>query len=104
MIKIYKYRLTYDGIGIYEAFKKHVEMNILKDFLSSSLSNWLPKPPEYKENYTSYFTELGYEKFNREVLPTFVKYLNREKINVEVISEVGNVVYSDEYQIVIKTK
>ena len=97
------YRITYNGIGIYEAFKKICSTEEWKEI--KKVSGWLPLPKAYenddKKDYSrSYFTLKGYEKFNKTVLPFIVKKIKSDNINVEEISDnnLGTPIYEDEYQ------
>lgn len=62
------YRLTYNGIGIYEAFKQSCSSSEWKDFLNSDAAQWLPKPKVYnnKNLLNSYFTKDGYIMFMKK--------------------------------------
>ena len=99
------YRVSYNGIGIYEALhKKLMEENKYdewKSFLNSSDVNWLPKPPEYPKYYRSYFTEKGFNKFKSKTLPIMTKYLDKNEIKIEKSKYSGDIKYLDDYQIVI---
>lgn len=94
------YRVTYDGKGIYNELKNNVGIDTWKKLLSLSELTWLPKPPSYAENNKSYFTEKGYKKFTENVLPIIKEYLSVDKITITSYSEVENIIYEDEYQVV----
>ena len=94
------YRVTYKGIGIYEAFKQLVPERVWIQFLKSKYATWLPKPPGYTDGYQSYFTSLGYLKFKQNTLPFMTKYLDKNKITVNKYQDVGKVIYRDLYQVV----
>ena len=94
------YRVTYKGIGIYEAFKQLVPERVWIRFLKSEYATWLPKPPGYTDGYQSYFTSLGYLKFKQNTLPFMTKYLDKNKITVNKYQDVGKVIYRDLYQVV----
>ena len=104
------YRISYNNIGIYEAFKKEVTnkytngWDIWKEFKNSKHVNWLPLPTiDYIPGCYSYFTKDGYLKFKKETLPLMNKYLNKFKIKIETITKLpGTIIYSDKYQIVVK--
>jgi hypothetical protein len=100
------YRVTVDGIGIYEAFRRRVDFKIWKRFLDSPDVNWLDKPPlQYRSGMESYFTAIGYDRFTRDTLPYINKFIHSKDIQVEHIFGVPNnkrLVYMDEYQIVVK--
>lgn len=96
-------RITYNGNGIYQEFKENVSFNVWKEFKNSNATKWLPIPPAYEGNYKSYFTIKGYKMFMKETYPFIIKYLDKNKIKVEEIhfNDSPNVVYKDEFQIVV---
>ena len=93
------YRYTYDGEGIYEAFRKAVPDKVWKEFLNSTAAKWLPKPKYYGKYNRSYFTPKGKIKFEKYTLPIFEKYLNKAKIKLEKVT-IDNPAYQDKYQII----
>lgn len=97
------YRVTYHGIGIYEALRNNVSNEEWRVILNNSQSiKWLPKPPNYNFNNRSYFTKLGYNTFNKKTLPLIRKYLNPNDIKTEIYNTLdGSIVYIDKYQIVV---
>ena len=98
------YRITYEDIGIYEALRNNVTDEEWKSILNSDRIKWLPKPPNYEFNNRSYFTKLGYDTFTKKALPLMKKYLDPKKIKVESFNTLdGDIVYNDEYQVVIAT-
>lgn len=99
----YFYRVTYNNEGIYDALKKSVDIDVWKKILSNKQVNWLPKPPFYDLQNKSYFTEKGYKKFETDTLPLICKYLEKINIRITIYKEIeGNIVYKDEYQVVVK--
>ena len=95
------YRVLYGGIGIYEAFKRIVPINVWLEFKKSTACRWLPLPPKYENNYYSYFTYEGYKKFMDLTYPKMLKYLNKDKIETSIVElDENSIVYSDKYQIV----
>lgn len=100
--KVY-YRVTYNEEGVYNALKKIVDIDTWKEILNSEHINWLPKPPSYSSKNMSYFTKKGYERFYNETLPYICNYLEKENIKIDAYNEISNnVLYSDEYQVVIQ--
>lgn len=101
------YRITYNGIGVYQALKENITMNEWRRILNSELINWLPKPPEStygtSDEFRSYFTEDGYDKFNQLTMPVICKYLDENKIKIETFTNVPGIVYRDRYQVVCGT-
>ena len=99
------FRVTYNGIGIYEALKNQIwndssgfSKEDWENFKQSDKVNWLKRPDVYKGNYVSFFTELGFELFMKNTYPLFVKWLEENKISIEKFSfdfEEINLVYSD---------
>ena len=98
----YFYRVTYNDERIYEALKKSVDIDVWKEILSKKEMNWLPKPLIIQKN-KSYFTEIGYERFESDTLPLICKYLEKSNIKVTIYKEIiGDILYKDEYQIVVE--
>lgn len=97
------YRVTYKGIGIYEAFKQLVPERVWIQFLKSKYATWLPKPPDYTSGYESYFTKLGFSKFEDVTLPYMSKFLDRKKINIKKYMDIGDIVYRDMFQVIVST-
>ena len=97
------YRVTYNGIGIYEAFRQSVPQHVWLRFLKSDKASWLPKPPDYTSGYESYFTKLGFSKFEEMTLPYMSKFLDRKKINIKEYMDIGDIVYRDMFQVIVST-
>ncbi len=95
------FRVTYENKGIYNELKNKVDRNTWESILSKKEINWLPKPPSYAENNKSYFTKKGYDKFNQDVLPIIEKYIDKDKIDVKIYSKIHNIIYEDEFQVVV---
>lgn len=97
------YRITYNGEGIYNALKNIVGLDTWKNLLNDQQINWLPKPPKYSSKNISYFTEKGYKLFEQKTLPIILKYLDKESIKINTYNKIcNNILYTDEYQIVIE--
>ncbi len=101
------YRYSVNGIGIYEAFKMESTFDEWKYFLSSPNVTWLPKPEvnsEYK-NLESWFTEKGNKIFIKKLFPMMQKKFGK-KIKIETYEYSGEqrMVYSDEYQVVLRPR
>ena len=103
------FRVSYNNIGIYEALKNSLwrtnKMSIWEDFKKTDSFSWLDRPNKYNENCKSYFTVKGFEIFKLKTLPIMKKYLDEKLIIIEnfefnIIKE--NIIYKDEYQIVIE--
>ena len=98
------YRVTYNNEGIYNELKKVVGRDIWLHLLSLKEINWLPKPPTYANENKSYFTQKGFDRFKEETLPLICKYLDKDNIKIETFEKVDNIIYFDEYQVVIDDK
>ena len=99
------FRVTYNNIGIYEAFKQNIPWDVWINFKKSKECNWLPLPPKYEDGYYSYFTYEGYKKFMKLTYPEMIKYLDKYKIRVERLNIDKNaIIYSDKYQVVVNSK
>ena len=99
------YRVTYNGVGIYEAFKNACTYDEWKSFKNSDAVKWLPVPKAYGKdtNNTSYFTELGYSKFKKNVYPIITQKLDKGSIKVDEVTLSTDPIYSDLYQVVVPT-
>ena len=74
-------------------------------FKKSEYFNWLSVADKYTDISRSYFTELGYNKFITNTFPYIKKYLNENDITTnvyELVYDKLNIIYEDEYQIVIE--
>lgn len=96
------YRITYKNMGIYEALKQEVDFETWKYFLKLENVNWLPKPPTYENANRSYFKEKGFKIWKEKVLPFMLQYLDENEINIILTASVGQILYEDEYQIVVE--
>lgn len=97
------YRVYYNGIGIYEALRKKVGWD-WKTVKQDPDINWLPTPEvkEYKDNYRSFFTTLGYKTFQAKTMKVIDKYLDPEKVEVREYNDLqGKLMYQDQYQVVV---
>lgn len=106
------FRVTYDCVGVYEALKKLIWDNNScfskkdwEEFKSSSDVNWLTVPNTYGDNNYSYFTEKGFDIFMEKTYPLIIQWLDKDKIKFDSyifdVDEI-NLVYVDDYQIVVK--
>lgn len=96
------YRVSYNGIGIYQALKEAVDMRTWKMYLNSDIFTWLPSPKNYPPDSRSYFTEDGYEMFMYKVFPILEKHLVVSKIVIKryYINDIDDIIYRDKYQVI----
>lgn len=97
------YRVTYEGDGIYEAFRKNATFEEWKAFKESKAAKWLPIPTNYGDSDVSYFTEEGFKKFRELTLPSIERKLDTDKIIATKVNVPnGKITYYDKYQYVIE--
>lgn len=97
------YRVTYEGDGVYEAFRKNTTFEEWKAFKESKAAKWLPIPTNYGDSDVSYFTKEGFKKFRELTLPLFETKLDTDKIIANKIKTPnGTITYHDKYQYVIE--
>lgn len=106
------YRVTCEGIGIYEYLKKYLWNNVANaaevwdKFIKSSDTNWLNKPTIYDDklkDYYSYFNFNGYKMFLERTLPLITNWIDRDRIKIKKVRiNEKKIVYCDEYQVVIE--
>ena len=97
--------IDYEGSSVFQALNETAGLD-LKDMLENEDINWLPKPLEYEYDteIKSYFNMEGYGEFKSRVLPIVKKYLDEGRLHIEYKEHVDemSIVYSDEFQIVVK--
>ena len=110
MEKVY-YRISYKGIGIYEALKQKIwkecdhPFEMWYGFKNSKAVTWLKIPDKYSEKCYSYFNELGYKLFKKNTYQKFLKYFKEEDIITEKFifdEDKEKIIYKDEHQIVLE--
>lgn len=105
------YRLTLDGIGIYEAYKKLLFRRYPTDMAKKlwkaivDASEWLPKPcieGGYDGQLASWFTEKGLEKFKKAVFPAMSPdiYFDEIEFDEKPLSACSHIIYHDKFQVV----
>ena len=99
------YRVSYDDKGVYAALKEKVGWD-WKNVKQDPDINWLPTPTvEYKDEYRSFFTRLGYNTFKAKTMKVIDRYLDPKKIKVKEYNDLeGEVMYRDQYQVVVNNK
>lgn len=93
------YRVTHNGIGIYQALRQQVSKDRWKELLQSEAFTWLPKPKDYPPGHISYFTKKGIQKFNELTLPIVTAVIG-DNVKIEEVKGIKNIVYYDEYQVI----
>ena len=94
------YRYTSNGEGIWSAGKRLLPENLVKEVLEAK--KWMPKPELPPGEYRFYLTEEGKGEYEKTLLLVHKKYLtNIECVQIDM-STLGDVVYSDKWQVVTK--
>lgn len=106
------FRITCENIGVYEYLKQYIfkEMTNPKEewnnFLRLECNSWLEKPEVYKNEdkaYYSYFTEKGYNQFINTTFKEIKKIIQNKDYKIEIVNiDDRNIVFKDDYQIVIE--
>lgn len=95
------FRVTHDGIGIYEAMRRQISSKDWKKLLKSDNFTWLPKLKEYPPECRSYFTKDGMDKFNDLVYPIAAGIVGDNiKIEKFTADDISYIIYKDQYQII----
>ena len=96
------YRVSVNGIGIYQALKMKVGWYDFKEIIKSPNIKWLPSPPSYYSDNYSFFTSYGFSVFKQRTLPIMLKYFKPEEIKIEEnIGYPGKLVYKDRFQVIV---
>lgn len=106
------YRITCNGIGIYECLKRYLFNNFNNgnefwtNFVNSEDVKWLKKPTIYdnsEKEYYSFFNLAGYELFLEKTLPLITKWIDKDTIKIDKVKiEEDKIAYQDQYQIVVE--
>lgn len=86
------YRYEKAGIGLFQYLKLYVNRKEW-DYIRQESGIWLKKPQEYLPTWRSYFTERGNDRFDVR--------LKAMADNVISVKSLDNVVYADEYQVIV---
>jgi hypothetical protein len=95
------YRVTVDDVGIYEAVDRDCPR--YSDCRNSKPDgSWLQKVGSKYPGAISYWTECGWKKYNDSGLYDWHKSVVKGEVRIEsVIDKPENVLYEDEYQIIV---
>lgn len=96
------YRVTVDGIGIYEAVDRDCPRD--SDFRKNKPDgSWLPKEGLKSPGAISYWTDYGWQKYNESGLFNWHESVVRGEVKVETLKEKPpNILFEDKYQMIIK--
>lgn len=101
---------TTDNRGIYQAVKEAMFASESTDkakadwaaFLNDPAITWLKRPDGYPEGVSSWFTEVGKEKFENLTLPKILEYIPKTNVKVLTTKSPGKIIYRDRYQVFVK--
>ncbi len=94
------YRVTVDGLGIYEA----VDRDCSKDDprrADKPDGSWLPKKGVDFPGAISYWSKFGFDRYRESGLMDWHASVVKGEVEVTEISRPSQVLYEDEYQIII---
>ena len=97
-VKVYRY--TTNNEGVFSAGKRLLPEKLVEEVLENK--KWLIKPKLQNGEYRFYLTKNGKEKYESTLLISHKKYLKNIKLEVYNKNDLKNIVYEDEYQIVVK--
>jgi hypothetical protein len=94
------YRYTSNDEGIFSAGKRLLPENLAGEALEAR--KWMPKPKLPAGNYRFFLTEKGKGQYESTLLKVHQKYLSKIQCNEVDPYNIGEVVYEDEWQVVVK--
>ena len=95
-MKVFRY-VTNDE-GVWSAGKRLLPKELVDE--ANKNREWLSKPSLPEGNFRFWLTEKGRDKYVETLLKTHKKYLENIVVIEDVIGNLGNFVYKDEYQVV----
>lgn len=98
MQKLYRY--TSNDEGIWSAGKRLLPTDLVDEAFEQR--KWMPKPKLPDGNYRFLLTEKGKEQYEKTLLNVHKKYLSNIKCEEVNHSDVGSIVYEDDWQVVVK--
>lgn len=97
------YRYTSNGEGVWSVGKRLLPSNLVEE--ANEARKWLVKPNLPEANYIFYMTYKGKKMYEKTLLRIHKKYLSNikcERLSFKKVNKTGNIVYEDDYQIVLK--
>lgn len=95
------YRYTSNGEGIYSIGKRLLPEPLAEEAWEAR--KWLPKPQLPEGKYRFFLTEKGKDQYENTLLKVHQKYLSNIDHQEVDSSKLGDVIYEDEWQVVVKT-
>jgi len=94
------YRYTSNGEGVWSAGKRLLPEELVDEAWEQR--KWMPKPELPEGGYRFFLTEKGRSEYEKTLLNVHKKYLSNIKLEEVCRSDIREVVYEDEWQVVIK--
>ncbi|MFA7302139.1 MAG: ParB/RepB/Spo0J family partition protein [Candidatus Paceibacterota bacterium] len=94
------YRYTSNKEGVFSAGKRLLPESLGDEALEAR--KWMPKPQLPEGDYRFFLTEKGKNQYERTLFKVHQKYLSNFECEEIDPQKIGNVVYEDEWQVVIK--
>ena len=96
------YRITVDGVGIYEAVERDCPRDDDRRKVKPD-GSWLPKVGMNYPGAVSYWTEAGFERYKTSGLFNWHSSVVRGAVKVDVLErKPASVLYEDELQIIVQ--
>ncbi len=94
------YRFITNGVGIYEAISKGVEINDFRR-LNKPDGSWLPRKGLDFPGAISFWTNKGLKKYLDSGMLKWHKSVIKGNVEIVVIDRPTEILYEDEYQIIL---
>lgn len=92
--------LTYNGKDLLKEYRKKIGEEAWETIRKEKMF-WLPNPIPMKKQDKIIFTTKGFLLFRGNILPLILEELEDKNIKLKTIRDFQNVIYKDEYQIII---
>lgn len=94
------YRVTVNGVGIYEVVDRDCPRDDVRRQEKPD-GSWLPKVGSNYPGAVSYWTEFGWKKYNESGLFDWHKSVITGAVRVERLDEkLNGILYEDDYQVI----
>ena len=94
------YRYTSNNEGVFSAGKRLLPKELIDEAWENR--KWLPKPNLPDGDYRFYLTLKGKEQYEKTLLNVHKKYLPNIKLEEINKNNIGEIIYEDEWQVVVK--
>jgi len=94
------YRYTSNGEGVFSAGKRLLPKNLIEE--AREARKWMLKPNLPEGEYRFYLTATGKKQYENTLLKVHKKYLKNIECEEFEQGKLGDIVYQDEWQVVVK--